>query len=178
VRARELPNITHVGQRLIFSVNNVPQGPFGVDIVRFDPGSYTITGATVPGDLINGHPLLGWRYWKVYANGAGLTVETGSLDRPAVEWDPYLQGYRWIGFYVDKWWLGQQLQMWKEMLLDVLNGLNNDPVGGGPPIGGVQKLRHEGSPSRLDGRWEWMDKEYIRKNICGPLPSTVAPICR
>jgi hypothetical protein len=43
--------------------------------------------------------------------------------------------------------------MWKEQLLDVVNGLNNDPVSGGVAIGAVQKPRYEGSPSRVDGRW-------------------------
>lgn len=164
-----------MGQRLIFSLTNVPQGDFAVDIVRFDPASYTITAATVPGGIINGHPLLGWRYWKVFANGEGVTVETGSLDRPAVECDPIVQAYRWVGFLADRCCLGTQLRMWQEQLLDVVNGLNKDRAPGLElPIGAVEKLRFDGSPYLVPGKWEWMDKRYILQNICGPPPSAVA----
>jgi hypothetical protein len=177
------PYVTAVGQRLTFSLLGVPQPPFSVDVIRLDAGAYTISVATVPGDVLDGHPLYGWRYWKVFASGPmNIVVETGSMERPANQWDSELHVWRWVGFVLDRYVLGNQLRMWEDMLKDIVTGLNNDVVPGtSSVIGGRQKMPppEPGLPSRLEGRWDWMDKEYIRQQICGPgLLLQSVEICR
>jgi len=72
------------GQKLTFTIVNgilqLGQPPFDVKIKRYDPTERVISAVT-----LGGHPLRGWRYWKVNQIGNDphhFTVETGAVDVP------------------------------------------------------------------------------------------------
>jgi hypothetical protein len=94
-----------------------------------------------------------------------MVVETGAIARPALQ--VVGNAVRWTGFGVDALLLGQELQMWKEMLLDVNNGL--------PPTSTITSPQSE--PGLLEGKW-WRDKRYIVSKICGNPPYTIPEICQ
>ncbi len=150
------------------------QVPFTVEVIRFDPAAYTIAVKTAPGVFPWGHPLLGYRYWRTFKQGAFLFVETGSLDRPALEWDNTIQGWRWLGFDVDRWGSGDQLKIWKEYLDHILHTLASE----GDGIQVSSEGENRGLPDLYRGRWGWMDKIYILDQVCGPRPSAVALMCQ
>jgi hypothetical protein len=72
-------NITESGQLLTFTLVGVAtllQGPFSVGIERFDPVNHVISAVT-----LRGHPLAGWRYFRVYSIAPNdVVVETGAVD--------------------------------------------------------------------------------------------------
>ena len=66
------------------------QGPFAVETERVDAPAHTISAVT-----LQGHPLAGWRYWRLYAIGTyDLVIETGAYDSPG----PGPKNY--IGYYL------------------------------------------------------------------------------
>ena len=86
-------NVTGPGQVLTINLNGFVgdlQNAFSVMTERFDPTAHTISAVTLAG-----HPLAGWRYWRVYSIGTNdIVVETGAYDQPA----PGPKNY--IGYYV------------------------------------------------------------------------------
>ncbi len=81
----------------------VGQGPFKVQIERFDTSANTMSAVT-----LQGHPVAGWRYWRVYSVGTNeVVVETGAVDTSGPGGKNYL-GY----------WLSRRLQLkfWREYL--------------------------------------------------------------
>ena len=99
-------NLTGVGQTVTFAVKGaigLVQGPFDVTTVRFSPATRTLVAETVniPSNY-HGHPLYGWRYWRVYERAPGnLIVETGALVMPTFEIDPFLGTAKIIAFALD-----------------------------------------------------------------------------
>jgi RHS repeat-associated protein len=73
--------VSSAGQVLTFDINSpifsIGQQPFDVRVVRYDPGERTISAVT-----LGGHPLRGWRYWRVIQLGDPhhFAVETGAVD--------------------------------------------------------------------------------------------------
>lgn len=55
-----------------------------------------------------------------------LVIETGAVSRPALELNPATNAVH-VGYGLDALLLGRELQMWKEMLVDVDTG-PNDPA--------------------------------------------------
>jgi hypothetical protein len=175
----EQVNVTGLNQFLRFTLDppiGWAQGPFEVETVRFDPASRAIAVQTVnlPGNLYHGHPLMGWRYWKVFQSGPGIvTVETGALSRPALEFDGLAGSIRWLGFGIDKIATNQELTMWKKMIEDVNTGLNE------PPRPGSVLKSPQSYPGLIGGKWDWMDKRYILYNLCGDAPPFSVPgLCK
>lgn len=79
------------------------QGPFSVQIERFDTSADALSAVT-----LQGHPLEGWRYWRVYSIGTNdLVVETGAADLPGPAPLDYL-GYKIVRY--------QQIKIWQEYL--------------------------------------------------------------
>ena len=59
---------------------------------RFDAANHTISAVTLAG-----HPLAGWRYWRVYSIGTNdVVIETGAYDQPG----PGLKNY--AGYFVTR----------------------------------------------------------------------------
>jgi hypothetical protein len=85
-------NITGTGQNLQFTLESIfaskplvwlglGQGPFSVQTERFDTTANAISAVT-----LQGHPLAGWRYWRVYSVGTNdLVIETGAADVSAAD---------------------------------------------------------------------------------------------
>lgn len=107
-------NITASGQTVQFTmqgwVGSKPavqigagQGPFKVQIERYDPVANTMSAVT-----LQGHPIAGWRYWRVYSIGVNeVVVETGAVDT----WGPGLKNY--VGYWVSRY---KQMEFWREYL--------------------------------------------------------------
>jgi hypothetical protein len=54
------------------------QAPFYIETERFDSVNHVISVVT-----LKGHPLAGWRYWRVYSIGTNdIVIETGAYDQP------------------------------------------------------------------------------------------------
>jgi RHS repeat-associated protein len=73
--------VNGVGQTITFSlkgaISSLGQQPFDVRVQRFDPNERTMSAVT-----LGGHPLRGWRYWRVVPLGDPnhFAVETGAVD--------------------------------------------------------------------------------------------------
>jgi len=86
------------------------QGPFQVQIERFDTSADTISAVT-----LQGHPIAGWRYWRVYSIGTNdVVVETGAVDT----WGP--GGTNYLGYWLFR---RLQLKLWREYLDFILTDI-------------------------------------------------------
>ena len=148
------PPVTQAGQDITFVLNSwisttpwpggcgvlsVPctiQRPFSVQVERFDSSAHTISAVT-----LQGHPLSGWRYWRVFSVGTNdVVVETGAV----VSHGPTPLNY--IGYFLFK---SNELKSWQEYLEFIKKDLNA-PQGSNPAyniVGGVWNPR---SPSQTD----------------------------
>ena len=55
---------------------NLLQRPFSVGVERFGPANHVVSVVT-----LTGHPLAGWRYFRVYSIAPNdVVVETGAVD--------------------------------------------------------------------------------------------------
>lgn len=150
--------VSIVGQVLTFSLKGIflPlfQDPFQVTVVRFDALERIIAVRTVN----PGHPLFGWRFWKVYPSANGVTVETGAYDRPAAG---VLNA---LGFVLAR---KEQTDTWKELLQYIVAAVD----------GSVQS-----APELLEGVWNvdsvappvsplipQAGRHYIMTQVCGYL---------
>ena len=164
-----VPNgaVSAVGQRVTFTLSvpiAVLQGPFAVETVRFDPENRTIAVKTVteghPLDPLPGHPLEGWRYWRVRQVGPGeVLVETGAVDRPAlgpatILW-PVTTMANYANFFLFK---SMQTVIWTQYLDHIVDELNAITTG-------PQYLRN--------GAWDdpVFNQTYIMTHVCGAPPT-------
>ena len=166
-------NVTGTGQKLTINlkgVNSILQGAFDVMTTRFDPVARTISVVT-----LGGHPLAGWRYFRVYPLGQNVVIETGAYDQPAsgsvIQPGSALANY--IGYYVGA---RDLMAGWKWYLLDLqllITGAQGPFAGEASTI--VNGLGNPLIPFRQDppqgrprnGYWDyWGDfTSYICKNI-------------
>lgn len=79
--------VTGVGERIGWDMpffTDVGQADFYVESVKFADNA----NGTGPGDhffaveTLKGHPLRGWRFWRVYQAENDIVVETGAVDEP------------------------------------------------------------------------------------------------
>jgi hypothetical protein len=133
------------------------QGPFSVQTERFDPSSDTISVVTLAG-----HPLAGWRYWRVFSIEINdLVVETGAVDTYAGP--AYKHPLNYLGYYLAR---GDQIRTWQDNLRYILRDLvqsGTDPnakEGGNPSYNIVNGVWDPPSPTQ----------SYILNNVC-QLPS-------
>ena len=124
-------NLTGTGQNLTFTLQGIAasgplvwlglgQGPFSVQTERFDTQADVISAVT-----LQGHPLAGWRYWRVYSIGTNdLVIETGAADTNGPGAINY-EGYRILKT--------KQTKIWQEYLQFILNDLRSNKNGKGDP---------------------------------------------
>jgi hypothetical protein len=121
-----------------------PPYPFSVVVKGFSPSAQIISVVT-----LQGHPLRGRRYWRVFSVGTNdIVVETGAVDTPG----PGPQNY--IGYYLTK---SDQIKVWQEDLQYILRDLSN------------QGLAVKGSNSTfnlVNGEWNDARKPYIWNYLC------------
>ena len=162
-------NVTLPGQKLqitLLGFNSHLQRPFYVMTERVDTVNHTISVVT-----LKGHPLAGWRYWRVYSIGttvAGqndVVIETGAYDQPG----PGLKNY--IGYYLAA---GDISRGWAQYVRFFQTALNA-PTGANlhSSLGGIRisNVRTDGAfepQSLVDGYWDYDGSltQYILANVC------------
>jgi hypothetical protein len=123
----------------------IGQGPFAVETEKSDPTNHVISVVT-----LKGHPLSGWRYWKVYSIGDNdVVIETGAADTAG----PGLK--KAAGYWL---FSGTVLKGWKNYLETIQQLL------------GAFQAPHS-SNSFPEGVYDSNRKEYILWNICGSTSS-------
>ncbi len=123
------------------------QAPFNIETERFDPTAHTISVVT-----LTGHPLAGWRYWRVYSIGTNdVVIETGAVDRQG----PGLKNF--AGYWLFQ---GFQEKMWRDYLQFILFDIHNwDPSavqGSNPLYNRITGEFEPTTPSQVD----------ILENVC------------
>jgi hypothetical protein len=92
------------------------QDPFSVQVERFDSTADTLSVVT-----LSGHPLAGWRYWRVFSVGTNdIVVETGAVDTYFGSENPKVHPLNWAGYYIFR---GDQLKTWEEDLRYILRDI-------------------------------------------------------
>jgi hypothetical protein len=153
-------NATGPGQKLTIALVGIlrnGQGPFSVLTERFDPVNHVISVVT-----LKGHPLAGWRYWRVYSIGTNdVVIETGAYDQPG----PGLKNYR--GFYLGRVVI---LKGWQHYLQFIQNDLHA-PQGSNlqGTLGGrqIDTYRFD-CDALLEGYWDYFGDytNYLLNNVC------------
>jgi hypothetical protein len=161
-------NVTQAGQVLQISlrgINSLLQDPFFIMTERVDTVNHVVSVVT-----LTGHPLAGWRYWRVYSIGtteSGLNdvvVETGAYDQPG----PGIKNY--AGYFIAK---HDVVEGWREYLRFIQaqlgasqgSALNNT-------LGGIQIIDfYPGQwepPTLVDGYYDYgaFLTNYILNNVC------------
>ncbi len=149
-------NVTAPGQVINIELEGIIghlQRPFAVITERVDPVNHVISVVTA-----KGHPLAGWRYWRVYSIGINdIVVETGAYDQPG----PGVKNY--VGYYLA---MGTVPQGWEHFLLFVANkmgatqGINLHSFGGHPESRSQNEI--------LQGFYDFSGTytTYILGNVC------------
>jgi len=149
-------NITAPNQKIDIALEGVArfgQGPFSVLVERVDPINHVIAVVT-----LKGHPLAGWRYWRVYSISTNdVVIETGAYDQPG----PGPKNY--VGYFIAT---SKVSTGWKHFLQFIQNDLHASQG---------SQLNHLGGQPRtipqselLEGFWD-IDGEYtgyILNNVC------------
>ena len=154
-------NVTSPGQILRISLegfNAVLQKPFFVMTERVDPADNVISAVT-----LQGHPLAGWRYWRVYSIGTNdVVIETGAYDQPG----PGAKNY--AGYYIAKGDISGGWQQYLQFIQKQLNATQGANLNNGY-LGGIRLRRYGWSDaSPLQGYWDYVGDftEYILDNVC------------
>jgi hypothetical protein len=123
------------------------QGPFSVQTERFDSAAHTISAVT-----LQGHPIAGWRYWRVFSAGTtnDIVVETGAVDTHAPG------PVNWAGYYALQ---GVQIESWRQYMQYILTTLKT-----------IDPSAHQGSTPKynlVNGEWNQSPSQaYILNNVC------------
>lgn len=140
--------ITGAGQHATFTLlgtSGLVQ--FSVESIRLDQANHVFSVKTLPG-----HPLFGWRYWKVAQLVPGrIRVETGAFDKPAAGMS--------LPYFLSR---NDQIKTWQEYLLRIRDQL-----------GAQQDFSRPNASGLVKGFWGY-DKFEILRNVCGsePVPGT------
>ncbi len=150
-------NVTGPGQILTITLKGFPSLPFAVMTERFDPLAHIISVVT-----LKGHPLAGWRYWRVYSIGTNdVVIETGGYDQPGPGFAFYAGYYIFQGT-VKKGWMQYLQNIQSRLVAPQGSHLNNS-------LGGIS-LRSfpSGSGPLLNGYWDYFGDftNYILNNVC------------
>ena len=154
-------DVTGPGQVLTIALQGAPgilQGPFSVISERFDPAARTISAVT-----LQGHPLAGWRYWRVYSIGTNdVVVETGAYDQPG----PGPKNF--LGYYITPRFL---LKSWEYYLLFIQKDLRAPQGNHLTTINRIARRGYPSSASWVKGYWDYFGDftTYLLNNVC---PST------
>jgi len=167
-------NVTGPGQVLKITLegrfSGLLQKPFYVMTERVDTVNHVISVVT-----LQGHPLAGWRYWRVYSIGTApsgqndVVIETGAYDQPG----PGIKNY--AGYYIAK---GDIQLGWAQYVRYFQTQLNA-PMGSNlmsTPLGNLitsEKsllglVNADEPPTITDGFWDYFGTltNYILTNVC------------
>ena len=162
-------NVTRPGQVLQITLRGFIIGhlqkPFSVQTERVDVTNHVISVVT-----LQGHPLAGWRYWRVYSIGTtpdgknDVVIETGAYDEPG----PGPKNY--AGYFKSR---GDVADSWAEYLRFIQRALNA-PQGSNlhNTLGGTQIINYFPGqwepPTLVDGYWDYAGylTNYILNNVC------------
>ena len=92
---------------------------------------------------MQGHPLEGWRFWRVFAVSGGVVVQTGAVDEPA-RLAPELGGEYGGGN-------NDVLRLWKSQMIDALDF--------------SQGMQGSGSYDHINGEYNQSDKAEFLKLV-------------
>ena len=127
--------------------------PFFVMTERVDTTNNVISVVT-----LQGHPLAGWRYWRVYSIGTNdVVVETGGYDQPG----PGLKNF--AGYYIAKGDISSGWQQFIQYIQAQLNAPQGSSLNGS--LGGIKLSPYS---SLLQGYWDYSGAftNYILNNVC------------
>jgi len=153
-------NITGPGQKLTIALVGIAskgQGPFSVLTERFDPVNHVISVVT-----LKGHPLSGWRYWRVYSIGPNdLVIETGAYDQPG----PGIKNY--AGYYLGKGYISKGWYHYLQFIQNDLHAVQGSNLQG--TINGRQINTYRFDHDALwQGYWDFAGDyaNYLLNNVC------------
>jgi len=133
------------------------QAPFVVMTERFDPVNHVISVVT-----LKGHPLAGWRYWRVYSIGTNdIVIETGAYDQPG----PGPANY--LGYFLGSSTINKAWYQYLKVIQDDLQAPQGTNLQGA--INGQQIYTYPNDHnSLLKGFWDIPGQytNYILNNIC------------
>jgi hypothetical protein len=157
------PVVSGVGQTLRISLvsklSSWLQEPFYIMTERFDPASHTISVVT-----LEGHPLAGWRYWRVYSIGTNdVVIETGAYDQP---------GYKplqYAGYYVAEGTIHKGWQEYMQFIQNDLRAAQGSHLGNA--LGGISLRKYpweSQTQTLLGGYMDYLGDftNYILNNVC------------
>ena len=135
--------------------------------LRFDSANHVISVVT-----LKGHPLAGWRYWRVYSIGTNdVVIETGAYDAPG----PFSKNF--VGYFLAQDW-GTISKGWREYMEYIRRqpDMNTSPVFFHPVI----NIGDQGPvpvQTLLNGLWDRTGfyTDYLRNNICQPPGAGTCP---
>jgi hypothetical protein len=107
---------------------------------------------------LQGHPLAGWRYWRVYSIGTNdVVVETGAYDQPG----PGLKNF--AGYYIAQRDLSRGWQQYLAYIQKELNAPQGTHLSNS--LGGIPLAPYS---SLLQGYWDYGGSftTYILNNVC------------
>jgi len=111
--------VTGEGQKLTFTLHggvSLVRAPFSVRTKRYDTQGHAIAVVT-----LQGHPLRGYRFWKVFSpdNVPGhYVLQTGALDQPGPGFaDDFGSWVDQLAYLVGE---SKQLGIWQEYLEDAV----------------------------------------------------------
>jgi hypothetical protein len=149
--------------RLQNTVLNFTQPPFSIMTERYDSVNHVISVVT-----LHGHPLAGWRYFRVYSIGTNdVVVETGGYDQPAPG------PLNWAGYFLGTLVLSRAWHNYLQFIQNDLGAPQGSNLQG--TLGGIQEPLYPYDPdSLLDGYWDihGLFTNYILTNVC------VSPPCQ
>ncbi len=124
---------------------------------RVDPVAHVVSAVT-----LLGHPLAGWRYWRVYSIGTNdVVIETGAYDQPGPG------AFFYAGYYITE---GLVKKSWMEYLQFIKSrlGASQGPHLSNSLGGIVLRSSPSGNGPLLNGYWDyWGDfTTYILNNVC------------
>jgi hypothetical protein len=163
----DVVNVTDLNQVIdvhLRGFTGLLQRPFSILTERFDATNHVISVVTV-----KGHPLSGWRYWRVYSGQQSneVIIETAAYDGPG----PGMKNFS--GYFIAQ---GTVSRAWRELLdyLQKQQDLNAAPMGipvfdlaGQGPVS-VVKLRN--------GLWDMNRtyRDYVLYNVCLASPGAAS----
>jgi hypothetical protein len=161
------PIVSGVGQVLRITLNgfanNVLQPPFYVMTERFDEAAHTISVVT-----LEGHPLSGWRYWRVYSIATNdVVVETGAYDQPGPT------PLQYAGYYVAEGSIHRGWQQYMQFIQQAEHASQGSHLANS--LGGISLKKHPYPPvpwvttnPLLEGYVDYLGDftNYILNNIC------------
>jgi hypothetical protein len=154
-------NVTTPGQILKISLegfNAKLQTPFFIMAERVDPADNITSVVT-----LQGHPLAGWRYWRVYSIGTNdVIIETAAYDQPG----PGTKNY--LGYYVAKGDISSGWQQYLQFIQGALGAPQGSNLSHGT-LGGIPLRQYDWPDGPLlNGYWDYAGDftEYILNNVC------------